>query len=162
MNAQSHIEENIRIADATYPASLMQEELNLISRVEKKYRELMQAGCTGCRYCMPCPSGVNIPACFELYNDLHMHDDVLRAKISYLGRHAGILGEPSNASLCENCGNCENLCPQHLPIQDLLQDVAKEFEGRWFKPSVWFAKRIMAFRKRGTLRRGKRPKKVYG
>jgi predicted aldo/keto reductase-like oxidoreductase len=156
MNEETHIQENIRIANAAHSASLTQTEMNIIERVVKNYRELMKVGCTGCRYCMPCPSGVDIPACFEFYNDLHIYGDVLRAKIFYLGRLAGIFGEASNASLCENCGKCEDACPQKLPIRDYLQDVAKEFEGRWLKPSVWFAKRIVALRKWAAFRTGRR------
>ena len=64
--------ENLKIAGEAYPNSLTEDELQLIKKVGQKYRELMKIGCTGCRYCMPCPSGVNIPLCFELYNNLYM------------------------------------------------------------------------------------------
>jgi predicted aldo/keto reductase-like oxidoreductase len=67
MNEEEHIRENLRVANEGYPNSLSENELDLISRVERKYRSLMRAGCTGCRYCMPCPSGVDIPTCFEAY-----------------------------------------------------------------------------------------------
>ena len=72
MNEETHIEENLKVAGEAYPNSLTETELQLIKKVEQKYRELMKVGCTGCRYCMPCPSGVNIPLCFELYNNLYM------------------------------------------------------------------------------------------
>lgn len=156
MNEEKHIEENIRIADEAYPESLTEDELKLIGRVEQTYRELMKAGCTGCRYCMPCPSGVDIPTCFEAYNNLHMFGDARSAKGLYLLRVAGVFGEPSLASLCQNCGECEEVCPQGLPIQDLLSDVAKEFEGRWLKPTAWIVKKIMALKRWRTFRRGKK------
>ena len=72
MNEESHIEENLRIADEAYPNSLTEAELQLVKRVEQKYRELMKIGCTGCRYCLPCPSGVDIPGCFEIYDNFSL------------------------------------------------------------------------------------------
>src|SRR4030042_1549610 len=121
MNDEAHIQENIRIADEGNPNSLTEKELELIRRVERKYRSLMKAGCTGCRYCMPCPSGVDIPTCFESWNHLHMYGDAKWAKLFYIVRVAGLAGEPARASQCEECGECEELCPQKLPIRELLQ-----------------------------------------
>jgi predicted aldo/keto reductase-like oxidoreductase len=160
MNEEKHIEENIRIAGEAYPESLTEDELKLISRVERTYRDLMKAACTGCRYCMPCPSGVDIPNCFEAYNNLHLFGDSHAAKWLYLLRVGGVFGEPSLASLCQNCGQCEEACPQGLPIQDLLSDVAKEFEGRWLKPTTWIVKRVMAFKRWRTLSRGKKSPRI--
>ena len=54
------------------PNALTEEELALVERAGRKYRELMKVGCTGCGYCMPCPSEVTIPSCFEEYNAMHM------------------------------------------------------------------------------------------
>lgn len=75
MNDEENIRENLRIADEAYPDSLTEEELELVKRVEAKYRELLKVGCTGCQYCMPCPAGVNIPLCFEHYNNLNLADN---------------------------------------------------------------------------------------
>jgi predicted aldo/keto reductase-like oxidoreductase len=128
MNEEAHVEENLRIADAAYPNSLTEKELELVSRVGKKYRELMKMECTGCGYCLPCPEGVDIPTCFEIYNNKHLFEDK-RADLAYNIRLSGVSGKPSKASLCTECGSCEELCPQHLPIPELLKDVAEEFEG---------------------------------
>jgi len=68
MNEEEQIEENLRIADEAYPDSMTEKELQLVARAEQAYRGWMKVGCTGCRYCMPCPEGVNIPGCFEMYN----------------------------------------------------------------------------------------------
>jgi predicted aldo/keto reductase-like oxidoreductase len=127
MNEEEHIDENLRIADEAYPESLTEKELQLVSKVEETYRRLMKGGCTGCQYCMPCPEGVNIPGCLEMYNNKHMFGDE-RAALVYMLRYSGVTGFPSYASLCNDCGQCEELCPQHLPIPDLLRDVAKEFD----------------------------------
>jgi len=159
MNEEDHIEENIRIANEAYPDSLTDDELKLVNRVKKTYRELMKAGCTGCRYCMPCPSGVDIPTCFEVFNNAHMFEDVKSAKMLYMARLAGVLGDPAYASLCQKCGECEEACPQNLPVQNLLEEVVHEFEGRWLKPTAWIAKRFMAFQRWGAFRRGKKSKR---
>jgi predicted aldo/keto reductase-like oxidoreductase len=157
MNEEAHIDENLRIAGEAYPESLTGRELALVGRVEEAYRSLMKAGCTGCRYCMPCPAGVDIPACFEVYNNLHMFGDRRTAVLTYLTRIAGGMGgEPACASLCENCGQCEDACPQHLPIRDLLTEVGDEFERWWLKPAVWLVKRAFAVHRWMTLRKARR------
>jgi predicted aldo/keto reductase-like oxidoreductase len=132
MNREDHIEENLRIAGEARPGSLSDEELELVSRAAAAYQSLMKVGCTGCRYCVPCPSGVDIPTCFEIYNNLHLFGEKPVAKVLYLLRLGGLesSGTPSYASLCENCGACEEACPQNLPIQALLQEMVGEFEGR--------------------------------
>jgi predicted aldo/keto reductase-like oxidoreductase len=132
MNREDHIEENLRIAGEALPGSFSDKELEIVSRVAEAYKDLMKVGCTGCRYCMPCPSGVDIPACFELQNNLHLFGEKSVAKVLYLLRLGGLesSGAPSYASLCENCGACEEACPQDLPVQELLQEVVGDFEGR--------------------------------
>jgi predicted aldo/keto reductase-like oxidoreductase len=135
MNREDHIEENLRIAGEARPGSLSDEELALVRRASEAYKDLMKVDCTGCRYCMPCPAGVNIPVCFELHNNLHLFGEKAVAKVLYLMRLGGLegAGTPSYASLCEHCGACEEVCPQHLPVQALLEDVAEDFEGRGSK-----------------------------
>jgi len=162
MNDEKQIEENIRIAGEARPNSLTDEELQLISRVAKKYRELMKVGCTGCGYCMPCPSGVNIPYCFQIYNSFSMFGDSRKAKmearLGYLMQLAAIPGKrtASYASLCEKCGSCEEACPQQLPVSELLEDVVEEFEGPMLKVLQMVMKTMLVFQRRGGLREGRR------
>jgi uncharacterized protein len=142
MNDETHIRENLRVAGEAYPDSLTELELNLITRVEKKYRELMKVGCTGCRYCMPCPSGVNIPLCFEEYNNLYLGDNPDGEKFMYAARVGGAvgLGKPEFASLCVQCGECREKCPQHIDIPMILESVVEELEGPGFEERVAMAK----------------------
>jgi uncharacterized protein len=130
MNEEEHIKENLRIADESYPNSLTTDELELIAKVGDKYRELMKTGCTGCRYCMPCPVGVDIARCFEIYDTSQIFSESkLQTQIMYaLG--LGIIGGKSGyASNCIQCGKCEKHCPQELPIIELLDDVSNDMEG---------------------------------
>ena len=144
MNDDENIRENLRIADEAYPGSLTVEELQLVKRVESKYRELMKVGCTGCQYCMPCPAGVNIPLCFEHYNNLNLADDPDQVKLMYASQMGGVLsvGEPQYASLCIGCGQCIEKCPQHIDIPEVLKCVVEEMEGPGLEQRIAMAKEI--------------------
>ena len=131
MNDEAHIAENLKIASQAHPHSLTDGELQRVRRAEQTYRQLMKAGCSGCRYCGPCPAGVSIPVCLELYNNLHMFGHVDEAKFMYAARLSGTItgGKPGYASQCVRCGQCLEKCPQHLDIPSLLESVAAELEG---------------------------------
>ncbi len=135
MNEESQIEENLKIANEAYPNSLTNTELELVKNVEQKYRGLMKTGCPGCRYCMPCPSGVDIPSCFEIYDNFYLSGNEKEAKLMYAAKPGGIIrGDiPGYASQCVQCGQCLEKCPQHLDIPVLLEAITKEFEGKDFK-----------------------------
>ena len=144
MNEETQIEENLRVAGEAYPGSLTEAELQLVKRVELKYRELMKVGCTGCQYCMPCPSGVNIPLCFEHYNNLTLANNPDGEKFMYAARLGGAvaLGTPEFASLCVQCGQCAEKCPQHIEIPVVLESVVQELEGPGFEERVAMAKQM--------------------
>ncbi len=128
MNEEAHIRENIRTAGEAYSNSLAQEELAVVERVKEAYQQLLKIGCTGCRYCLPCQSGVDIPNCLGIYNDKHLFH-TKRTKIHYFLLTSGLVGGvPSYASLCSGCGKCEKVCPQHLTIRRHLQEVARTME----------------------------------
>jgi predicted aldo/keto reductase-like oxidoreductase len=131
MNEEAHVEENVRIAGEAEANSLTEAELALVGRVEQTYRRLMKASCTGCRYCLPCPAGVAIPVCFELYNTMHMFGSTDEARFMYATRLCGVItgGESGYASQCVQCGLCLEKCPQHLAIPDLLAAVVVDLEG---------------------------------
>jgi len=144
MGEEAHIRENLAIADGAYPQSLTDAELDLVRRVERKYRELMKVGCTGCRYCMPCPAGVNIPLCFEEYNNLYLVDNPDGERFMYAARLGGAvaLGEPEFASLCVQCGQCVERCPQQIDIPAVLETVVDELEGPDFEQRVATARQL--------------------
>ncbi len=131
MNEEFHIQENLRIADEAYSNSLDEKELQLVDRVEQQYRKLMNTGCTGCRYCMPCPSGVDIPVCFEIYDNFYLSGNEDEGKLMYAAKSGGIIRGDiiGYASQCIQCGQCLEKCPQHLDIPSLLKTVSEKFEG---------------------------------
>ncbi|MCK9631093.1 MAG: aldo/keto reductase [Methanoregula sp.] len=148
MNDEVHIDENLCVAGDAACGSLSDEERALIGRVRDEYRRLMKVGCTGCGYCMPCPAGVDIPGCFASYNAHALFPHDREVKFQYVGRHGGLMGEKSCASLCRQCGKCAKACPQHLPIPDLMKEVSKEMEGMMdivvpiMKGGLWCINRV--------------------
>jgi len=144
MNEESHVKENIAVADTAYADSMSKEELQLVERVSRKYLELLKVNCTGCGYCMPCPSGVLIPGCFELYNKMHMFGDADGVKFFYVARMAGLVsnGSPTFASQCVQCGECLEKCPQHIPIPEMLSKVTEEMEGPGMEESLTAARKF--------------------
>ena len=159
MNDEAQIDENIRAAETALPGSLESDELALVAEVRDTYRRLMKVGCTGCRYCMPCPAGVDIPECFALYNSKSLFPQNREIGFVYLGRHGGLMGKESYAGLCMQCGKCAKICPQKIPVPERLKEVSRAMEGRGFRFKVKVAK--AAFRVYdGVSRlrnRGKRP-----
>ncbi|TGC09023.1 aldo/keto reductase [Methanolobus halotolerans] len=144
MTEPYQVQENLKVAEQGLAGSLSEKEMRLVDRVAEKYRELMKLSCTECRYCMPCPEGVDIPACFEMYNNLHIFGDEGRLMMMYAAKLGGILrGADTNfASQCTQCGQCLDACPQNLPIPDLLEKVAEEFEGPGLGERMEFAKQL--------------------
>ena len=146
MNDDRHIDENLQLADRAVPHGFSDREKETVARAAKTFRRVMRVGCTGCQYCMPCPAGVNIPGCFDLYNSKHAFKDK-SAGLMYLFQNGGLVMDTiSLASRCVNCGKCLEKCPQILPIPDLLKEVADDMEGIMTKPLVWLGRKLMKVR----------------
>lgn len=130
MNMDEHIDQNIAIAKQAEADTLTEAELDLVFRVADKYHELMPIGCTGCQYCMPCPAGVNIPSCFEIYNTARMFEEPQqRTQFVYAVMNGGVRGNKTYASQCVECGECMTHCPQHIEIPERLKEVAAYCEA---------------------------------
>lgn len=148
MNDENQVAENMAIAGKILPDSMTQGEIALVDEAAVEFRSVMKVGCTGCQYCMPCPAGVNIPGCFEMYNSRHTFKDK-SAKMMYTFFNGGIATEKlTMASQCVQCEKCLEKCPQQLPIPDLLKRVEEDMEGFMTKPMIWLMKRIMKVKKK--------------
>lgn len=96
-----------------------------LSELMERYKELADLYCTGCQYCMPCPSSVNISRCFELYNYLIVYglEEYARKQYTMLVKRG------QDASLCIECGECLDRCPQNIPIPDQMKQVVEAFRS---------------------------------
>lgn len=124
INNWEDLSEDLKIADSTLANSMTPEEHEIIREVQYAYRQRKEIECTQCGYCMPCPSGVNIPGNFLRLNHAYMFQDVDNARMNYFM----LLKDEERASNCDECGECEKLCPQMIPIQSTLKRVRKTFE----------------------------------
>ncbi|MDR0471519.1 MAG: aldo/keto reductase [Nitrososphaerota archaeon] len=126
MNDETQVTENLKTAQVALPNTLTPNELDLITRAAEAYRRLLRVNCTGCQYCLPCPSGVNIPSNFQAYNDLSLNSDPLPALNIYNLFLKGILtGVRADAALCKKCLQCIKRCPQHINIPEKLVHVTE-------------------------------------
>jgi predicted aldo/keto reductase-like oxidoreductase len=125
MNSYEDLEENLKIAENGYSNTLLQEEKDIIKEVRAAYKERIEVDCNQCGYCMPCPSGVNIPGNFQQLNYAHMFQDIENSRMNYYM----LLNEDERATNCSECGECEKLCPQMVPIQKTLKKVIETFEN---------------------------------
>lgn len=141
MTEDAHIEENLRISKDMKANAMTQAELDTIKEVKQIYLSLQKVPCTGCQYCLPCPFGVDIPRCFDLYNSKY----VLNQKVNgfYWMQMGGMNGKPSYASLCRNCGKCVEHCPQSIAIPEKLKDVIKDMENPVLRSAVKVASKAM-------------------
>lgn len=114
--------DNMRIFSEADANAMSKEELDIIAKVREEYINRTKIGCTGCEYCMPCPSEVNIPRIFRIWNDAFQYSN----DISGNDRYARLVREGHDASKCAQCGACEAACPQQLNIIEKLVQANKE------------------------------------
>ena len=104
---------------------LNETELAAVNKVQEIFHKLNMIPCTACRYCVEgCPKQISIPDLFAIMNIKQLHHD-WNADYYYEEVHTA---PGRRASDCLKCGKCEKICPQHLPIRKLLEEVAKEFD----------------------------------
>ncbi len=128
MSTMTQVIENVESANRSAPNTLTEKELELISGVRQKYQTYGLIGCTGCRYCTPCPHGVEIPDIFTLYNEHYTKRLDSKAREEVVNKYRESVPPEGRAKNCAKCGECEDKCPQKLPIRNLLQDAASTFE----------------------------------
>ncbi|MBE5802432.1 MAG: aldo/keto reductase [Clostridiales bacterium] len=124
MSSQEQLDENLAVFDRLTVGSLTDADKAFIKELKKTYLARMPIGCTGCRYCVPCPNDVHIPNIFHAYNE----NTMLGQEWKYSWNYKNMVGDGHDASKCVGCGACEGACPQSLPIIDLLAKIDAEFK----------------------------------
>lgn len=137
MNSQAMLEENIRMANEATAGVLTAEELALYEEVKGIIRSTIRVPCTGCNYCMPCPQGVDIPLCFNCYNETAL-DHKMKARFYYIFR-----ANHHEASRCKQCGKCEKHCPQQIAISAELANATRQLESFPYRPMRSIIKKFM-------------------
>ena len=123
MSDLAQMEDNISFMRDFKP--LDGQEMAAVDKVREIFRSKNLIPCTACRYCIDgCPKHISIPDLFAVMNTKQIYHD-WNADYYYNAVHTA---PDRRASDCVKCGKCEKVCPQHLPIRKLLEEVAKEFE----------------------------------
>ncbi len=146
MNSVEMVEANCRTASEAGAAAFTEADFETLERVKHAIRAKEKVGCTGCRYCMPCPKGVDIPGIFRCYNT--MFSESKSAGRSQFIQTVGLTKIPAFASQCIRCGKCEQHCPQSIPIRDKLQEADRALRPLPYKIAIRAARAFM-FRKSG-------------
>ena len=149
MNTVEMVEENCRVASEALPGHLNSEDMELIGKIKGIIKEREKVGCTGCRYCMPCPKGVDIPGLFSCYNAMYI-ESKKDGRFQY-AQAVGLTKDPVFASQCVKCGKCEQHCPQGIPIREKIKEADKKLRPLHYKIGIAVARKYM-------FRKGKRKK----
>ena len=143
MNSMEMVEENIRIASDAEPGSFDQSDFALVDSVKAIIKEKEKVGCTGCRYCMPCPSGVDIPGNFHHWNLMYIEGKKNPVRFEF-ARNVGLQEKPGFATQCVGCGKCEMHCPQHIQIRKMLKKADKDLRPLPYRIAMPVVRKLMA------------------
>jgi len=143
MNSLEMVGENIRIASDAGPGSFTQKDHDLVDSVRRIIKEKEKVGCTGCRYCMPCPQGVDIPGTFHYYNLMYIEGKKTGVRFEY-ARNVGLQKDAGFASRCIGCGKCEQHCPQNIHIREMLKKADKDLRPLPFRAGISITRKLLS------------------
>ncbi|MBR5337174.1 MAG: aldo/keto reductase [Lachnospiraceae bacterium] len=146
MNSLKMVRENCKTANMIQAGSFTGEDFVLLEKVKRIIRKNEKVGCTGCRYCMPCPKGVDIPGTFACWNTMYT-EKRFDAYKQYL-QTVGLTKEPAFASQCIECGKCEKHCPQSIPIRRKLKEADRDLRPLPVKIAINVGRRFMYRKKK--------------
>lgn len=123
MSALSQVEENLVVASDA--VSLTEVDRTAIREHLARLERMAGLYCTGCGYCLPCESGVDIPGVFERYNVGRVYGLWKDSRKAYRWLQKG----KKSGEVCTECGLCLDKCPQRLPIPELLKEAHAALSG---------------------------------
>ena len=140
MSSLQIVEANLRSIKNFRPKA--DEELAVYADVVELFRKSYKIKCTGCNYCLPCPMGINIPACLTAFNTSYAQG-YITGMVMYATTTAVITRKPNSPRNCNDCGKCEKVCPQNIPIRKDLKKVSKRFESLPLRCGFAIIRRVM-------------------
>lgn len=123
MTTMEQLDDNLKTFGEFKPMD--QAELDAIDDIKKAILSRTKNGCTGCRYCMPCPMGVDIPASFSCWNRLNMYGNYYAVNWTWETE----MSEAKQPKNCVECGKCEKACPQQIPIREHLKQAQADIDA---------------------------------
>ena len=122
MSSEEQVADNL--ATFADPKPLTEDDMQTIKKVRGMIEARTFVGCTDCKYCMPCPFGVNIPQNFAMMNEFAKYSNPGRLNFQW-----NDMEENERASQCKACGKCETACPQGIPIREKLHEIAARMKA---------------------------------
>ena len=141
MNSLEMVEENCKTASEAQAGSFGEHEFQMIEKIKSIINENTKVNCTGCRYCMPCPKGVDIPGIFACYN--HMYSENKGSGRKEYFQTIALRKENASATQCVGCGKCEQHCPQSIEIRKKLKEADKKIRPLPYKIVYSVARKYM-------------------
>jgi uncharacterized protein len=133
MSTLEQVQQNISSADVSGVGTLNTDDLAMIEKVRDVINAQSPIPCTKCEYCLPCPNGVNIPANFDIYNQVAMFNDMGSSQFHY----KNWIADAEKAINCIQCDECLSKCPQHIAISTWMPVVEEVLGlGRPYVKSV--------------------------
>ncbi len=121
MNEDFQLEDNLATFENFKP--LDEAGFAAVAETKRIIHSRVRNGCTGCRYCMPCPGGVDIPRVFSIWNQYARYEN------PHTARDFKHMKPETKPDVCLECGACESKCPQGLHIIDDLKRAKAELEA---------------------------------
>ena len=141
MNSMEMVRENCRIADESRPGEFTQDDFDLIDGIKSEINAHTKVPCTACRYCMPCPKNVDIPAIFRCYNEMYTENK--RSGRWEFAQTVGLRKQKAFASQCICCGKCEKHCPQNIAIREELKKADRALRPLRYKIGTALARKFI-------------------
>lgn len=141
MNSEQMVLENVKTASEVQAGEFTEADFKLIEDIKDEIRKTTKVNCTGCRYCMPCPRGVDIPGVFRCYN--HMYTEGKSSGRTEFIQSIALQDNPGLPSLCVGCGKCEKHCPQSISIIKTLKEADKALEPWHYKLAIKIGRKFV-------------------
>ena len=129
MNSEDQVMVNCAVASTAFPNSMPTSQMEVIKKAQSWFASKIKVPCTGCKYCLPCPKGVEIPSIFDHFNTASMRGLLEEKETILFTDYKNMVDRNQGANQCVNCGACVSKCPQHIDIPTMIQEAHKSLIG---------------------------------